>query len=278
MDGVVWRGVAEGILMTTTTTPWHAGYTPPSIENMRRVGAPNWTVFVSSSELITAAIWRKLRDHLLPDGLPAGSGDGARPGDVLKVLDFGCGVGRVALQLSAQQGLPTHGCDIDASAIEYMKGQLPETDLRVTGFNPPLPYEDGAFDGVYSVSIWTHLSLAQQKPWLEEMARILRPGGLALITTSGSHALRIRHQRGDKGWDQFSVADLEREGILFIPYDEAGKDLEKYPGVTEAYGLTAHHPAWIRENWSDVFEVVSIHERAIGNVQDLCVLRKRLDA
>ena len=255
--------------MTVTTDrshAWHHRHQPPPLENLRRVGAADWDVFVASSGQITPAIWRKLRDHVLA----------TVPADAMpRVLDFGCGVGRVALQLRAERGLPTHACDIDASAVSYLRSQLPEVDIRVTGFEPPLPYASDFFDGIYSVSIWTHLSLDHQRTWLEEMARILKPGGHALITTSGTQALRVRHQRRDAGWERCSIEDLRREGILYIAYERAGVDPDRYPGVTASYGLTAHDPGWIRENWSDVFEVLAIHERAIGNVQDLCILRKR---
>ncbi len=47
---------------------------------------------------------------------------------------------------------------------------------------PPLAFEDGLFDLVYAVSVFTHIDRFQQKEWLKEFRRLLRPGGALLLT------------------------------------------------------------------------------------------------
>ena len=41
---------------------------------------------------------------------------------------------------------------------------------------PPLPYEDGSFDFLYSISIFTHLDEPLQLPWMQELTQSRPPG------------------------------------------------------------------------------------------------------
>ena len=66
-----------------------------------------------------------------------------------RILDFGCGVGRVILPLHFNYDLDIHGCDIDRTAIEYLSKVVPGSDIYVNNFEPPLKYADGYFDVVY---------------------------------------------------------------------------------------------------------------------------------
>jgi SAM-dependent methyltransferase len=88
--------------------------------------------------------------------------------DGVRVLDFGCGSGRMVKQLRAL-GYDAHGCD---TSIEG----LPNCFLRKIGINPyHLPYEDNTFDFIVSTSVLEH---AQNKEeCFREIHRILRPGG-----------------------------------------------------------------------------------------------------
>ena len=106
----------------------------------------------------------------------------------LDVLDFGCGSGRLLAgwyALAGEHALA--GCDINGELIGWAREYLPASlDLRVTALQPPLPYPDRSFDVVFVVSVFTHLSLASQRRWVDELRRILRPGGAALLTLHGA--------------------------------------------------------------------------------------------
>ena len=108
-----------------------------------------------------------------------GSGD---PG--LDVLDFGCGCGRIARWLAPQvmsSGGRFSGVDLNARSIEWCSRHLPGryTENRL---HPPLAFPDAAFDLVYAHSVLTHLTEQVATAWLAEIARILRPDGLAIVT------------------------------------------------------------------------------------------------
>lgn len=133
---------------------------------------------------------------------------GRRMGDFHSILDFGCGCGRTLLWLTRQfPDTRFHGTDVDAQAIAWCRAQLPAADLRVNAALPPLATPGAAFDLIYSVSVFTHLPADRQRQWLRELARVLRPGGILLLTVHGEGATRQL--------DEAAQQRLRREGFLF---------------------------------------------------------------
>jgi SAM-dependent methyltransferase len=117
---------------------------------------------------------------------------GLDPDRLRDVLDFGCGSGRLLVGWHALAGeRRLAGCDINGELIAWAKSNLPHLlDLRVTAPLPRLPYPDRSYDLVFAVSVFTHLSLASQRRWVDEFCRILRPGGAALLTLHGASYVR----------------------------------------------------------------------------------------
>lgn len=129
-----------------------------------------------------------------------------------KVLEFGAGCGRVARWWIERSPAAFHGCDIHPKLVAWCQGHL-AGDFRQTKLDPPTPYEDGAFDLVYALSVFTHMHEANASAWLAELARIVRPGGLALLTflddqlpaaaalqpALGEHGFAIRRQGAEGG-------------------------------------------------------------------------------
>ena len=48
-----------------------------------------------------------------------------------------------------------------------------------------MPYPDHSFDFIYMRSVFTHLTKKSQLAWLDEIRRVLQPGGILLFTTQG---------------------------------------------------------------------------------------------
>lgn len=102
----------------------------------------------------------------------------------LDVLDFGCGAGRIARWLAADviaAGGAFHGSDLNPRLATWCAANLPGT-YRANRLQPPLANAAGSLDLVYAHSVLTHLTEATARAWLGEIARVLRPGGLALLT------------------------------------------------------------------------------------------------
>jgi SAM-dependent methyltransferase len=110
--------------------------------------------------------------------------DRGKLGGFGRVLDFGCGCGRVLRHLV---GVPAelHGCDPNPHAVHWCRSHLPFARFEVNRLAPPLPYPDAHFGLVYAFSVITHLTPHLQAAWMGEMRRVIAPGGHLLLTTHG---------------------------------------------------------------------------------------------
>jgi SAM-dependent methyltransferase len=196
------------------------------------------------------------------------------------MLDFGCGSGRVLPHIStlAPQA-ECAGCDVDAAAIRWAVRHRPEFNWAVSDFLPPLPFEEGRYDLVYSISVLSHLDEDLQDRWLAELQRVLALGGVALLSVHGPFALeQFRIGRVRTGWcrsDAFARQPLAKDEFVFEPYVRSRWNARELPDVDAGYGLAFHGAGYLRERWSRAFDVLEVHERAISGWQDLVVCTKR---
>lgn len=123
---------------------------------------------------------------------------------VPRVLDFGCGCGRVIRWWPRVEGTALTGCDYNPALVRWCERNLPFASFAVNELLPPSPFGAGSFDLVYSLSILTHLTEEAQRAWIAEWRRILAPGGYLMFTVSGdsyTHKLsdeeRARYDRGE---------------------------------------------------------------------------------
>ena len=102
---------------------------------------------------------------------------GLKPGD--KVLDLGCGRGRVAAHMAQFSGAQITGLNIDPNQVTQARTFNEERGLQntfiVQDFNDlPLPFADQTFDAFYQIQA---LSLCKDLPALfSEIYRVLKPG------------------------------------------------------------------------------------------------------
>jgi len=109
------------------------------------------------------------------------AGHGLQP-DGAAILEFGVGCGRVARHVvRAAPAAAFHGCDVDPRLLGWSRANLPGA-YALTRPDPPLPYAKAAFDLVYALSVFTHMHEPAARVWLAELARVTRPGGLAILS------------------------------------------------------------------------------------------------
>jgi Methyltransferase domain len=64
------------------------------------------------------------------------------------------------------------GTDANLTPIEWNRKNLPGIEFSHNGLQPPLSYQDGSFDFIYALSVFTHIPLVWQRAWLDELHRV----------------------------------------------------------------------------------------------------------
>ena len=137
--------------------------------------------------------------------------DGAQP----RVLD--CGVGTGALSSALTHVLPIRfkldAIDLSPGMLEQANSRLRDTDLEVTlrqGDVRELPYDDGVFDLVMIAHVLEHL--VDPRVALDEMVRVLKPGGLliACLTRRSALGMMMVH----RNWRTHLVTPAQAEDWL----------------------------------------------------------------
>lgn len=105
----------------------------------------------------------------------------------VRVLDWGCGPGRVARHLPGLLGMRAEVCATDANpeAIAWCREHIQQVSFETNELQPGLSYPDGHFDFVFGISVLSNLDPDLQAGWVAELRRVLKPGGILLLTTQG---------------------------------------------------------------------------------------------
>lgn len=100
----------------------------------------------------------------------------------LTALDLGCGTGRHALWL-ADQGARVTAMDFSAGMLERARAKTGSRsiDFRTHDLDRPLPFGDGEFDRIVCGLVVDHI--ADLARFFREMRRVLKHGGMAVVTT-----------------------------------------------------------------------------------------------
>ena len=201
-----------------------------------------------------AALWEKLGPETrtaIVELLPAGwTFDGKR------VLDFGCGAARTLRHFAAEaQIAEIWGVDIDPTSIELLRETVsPPFHVMRSAYMPPLDLKSGSFDLIWSISVFTHLT-DNSLPWLCELHRLLKPGGLLIATYMGRWTSELL---AGEPWDE------DATGMNVLRHTHPAADGAPLVMISDW---------WLREHWGRAFDVLAI-EPNIHN-QSWAVLRKR---
>jgi SAM-dependent methyltransferase len=154
----------------------------------------------------------------------AAAGAGSPVEEMEAILDFGCGSGRVARHWVGLQGLQLHGCDYNVELVRWCAANLSFLQVARNELDPPAPYEDESFDLVYALSVLSHLGEPLQEHWVAEYRRLLRPGGLLVVSVLG-----------EKATHRLTAEERER-------FDRGELVVER-PRMEGRNSCTAYHPA-----------------------------------
>src|SRR6266550_1768766 len=149
--------------------PWTRKQLPPARLRYHLFGTSSRRVFTDVGQLAAREI------------LAAAAAEQIAGGAGIRVLDFGCGVGRVAAPLQQiWPGGSVVGVDVDATAVAWCEKHL-RGEFRVIQPGTALPFPDCAFRVAYTINVFTHMNEAEQFNALREIHRVLAPSGLFVV-------------------------------------------------------------------------------------------------
>jgi SAM-dependent methyltransferase len=138
---------------------------------------------------------------------------------VSSILELGCGSARLIRHLRCIDGIRLVGCDLRADHIEWCRKNIPGIEFYTNELSPPLQFaQDDSFDLVFASSVFTHIPLETQALWIQEMRRILRPGGFLLCDVLGRYHQQHMLSKND-------LQDLKKKGALTLTASDSKASL-----------------------------------------------------
>ena len=177
------------------------------------------------------------------------------------ILDFGCGTGRVLRNITNSDQANLWGIDIDSAAIRWCQKRLNGARFEHIDPNPPTYFNRESFDLIFSISVFTHLDERRQNQWLEEMSRLLQPGGILIASVHGDHHRELHSRELDM-----------MSGFVF---NDSKRRFFKKDGLPHFYQDAHHTKQYVLENWSRFFTIIDYVEKGIVDHHDAVVLTKK---
>jgi SAM-dependent methyltransferase len=212
------------------------------------------------------AFYRKLTDRYARFG-PTPLGDS-------RVLDFGCGWGRLTRML-ARDVAPgrLYGCDPVQEILDVCAQTRVPAVLARSEFLPErLPFSE-PFELAFSFSVFTHLSEAAHLSCLRALHEGLRPGGILVLTVRPPDFLWFSELMAPltAGLD---ARALSAARYFYVPHPTA--PLQAPDSRREStYGEAVVTMAYVRERWSELFELLAV-DLLLGDLyQVVLTLRRR---
>lgn len=217
-----------------------------------------------------------------------------------RVLELGCGVGRIGLFL-APRIAHWHGVDISDNMIGVARQRLaalPNVGFDLLDRSSLVMLPDASFDAAYSIAVFIHMDKEDLFLYLRELRRILKPGGrLFFDTWNLAHPVGFRRfdfevqtyaraepgQRKDVARNQFSTPQeiqiyLEQAGftigqlmfnspwvqaLAIVKPDAAALGIERQR-ILDALDRIAYPETWTTF-FSDILDILNagVHPRGL---------------
>jgi SAM-dependent methyltransferase len=194
------------------------------------------------------------------------------------ILDFGIGCARTARHFYRYQDqYNVFGCDVDSSAISYLKESVPFISSCISPNLPPLNFSPSRFDFIYSVSVFSHLNQVAYEIWLNELLRCTKPGGYIIFSIHGKHALDILLKNDnpeyisiDRNIFYSNLKDFYDTGYMWTPQWVGSNDID-----SNHYGISFISDKKIQQLLPSDCILIEHVPGCFQNWQDLIIIQKK---
>ena len=183
------------------------------------------------------------------------------------VLDFGCGWGRIT-QLLSLYFKPTDimACDVMEEALDIVRKSKVRASFDKIESWPPSSYRDESVNYIFAYSVFSHLSEDNSLAWIREFHRILKPGGIAFLTTRHKNHLNYLQSlhQADKipdfalgaaqSFKNIESAKSQYDAGKFCFDSEGGGG----NGLTPVYGEAFIPPQYVSEKYGSIFRKATL--------------------
>jgi ubiquinone/menaquinone biosynthesis C-methylase UbiE len=139
----------------------------------------------------------------------------------MRHLDIGCGTGQNLRLMDGLNPARVVGLDLSPIALEFARKACSQCELVRSDLNHALPFADQSFDVATIFSVLYHRWINSELAVLAEARRVLRPGGLLLITEPAFPALAREIDIIDMAARRYRLrpfVDLLREAELDVVF------------------------------------------------------------
>lgn len=186
----------------------------------------------------------------------------ARPIPAPAILDFGCGVGNsIGHLLTAFPTASLHGADLSSESIALAEAAHGQVATFSVIEDTRLDCADAAFDVVFVACVFHHITPAQRAQWMQELRRVLQPGGQIFVFEHNMlNPLTLKSVR-DCPFDEDAIL-LPRRELLGLVRDAGFASVDAQYIVFFPHVLAALRPLEPRLGWLPLGAQYVVHATA----------------
>ncbi|MDW7684982.1 MAG: class I SAM-dependent methyltransferase [Bacillota bacterium] len=200
-----------------------------------------------------------------------------------KLLEIGCGVGRMAVPLTRylKDGGEYIGIDIVKDFIDWNRQNITTrfpnfnfvwADIQNRFYNPAgflkdevylFPFQDQTFDMVILISVFTHMLEEGFFRYVSEVSRLLRPGGRCFATFFMLNPLQAQLYKQGKNQIDFSISHGVCKTVEGIPESVVSYPEDYVKQVFTSNGLQVREPVYYGW-WSGREDFISFQDMLVA--------------
>lgn len=171
--------------------------------------------------------------------------------NISKVLDLGCGSGRLTIPVYKKYKFEITGLDADATALKILNSREPKVKTIKADLSQPFKFKDNSFDFILCIEFLDYLTDIDS--FFKECSRVLKPNGYFIFTSGNAKSYKKRLQQifgHHKGRYLFSTKEIKNS------FEKANFNLKKINGFN-----------WLpvrRESNSPILTIFSHFEKNLG--------------